>query len=382
MAAHAKFSPSSMKRLLACPGSAILSGGSDGSNSSSYAAAGTLMHEISELLLLGRIEDPPELGSIHNVDGHDVVWELDMQEGVHEYVGYVVDVVTPESELHVEVRVHLAEDVWGTSDVIVWHPGKRHVDVIDLKGGKGVLVDADTDQLKVYGLASIQTLGLNPLTVSLHVVQPRARDEDGNVVRVSHFTLIDLLEYKEDVLLPGIERLRAGDRTLKAGDHCRFCPAKGVCPELHQEAVRVAKMEFGDDPPEVDGMSDADLAEALDQAELISSWLEGVRAEVSRRLDTGVEVPGWKLVQKRGSRRWINADEAEKALVALGADPADYTETTLLSAVQLSKRWPDIYARVEADHVTKASSGTTLVREADSRPAVLCGAKHEFAEDA
>lgn len=380
MAAHAKWSPSSMKRLLKCPYSATLAmrvGG--GSNGSIYAAEGTLMHEVGEKLLLGQIDSPPEFGSVHTIDGHQVEWTRDMQAAVEVYVDYVRGLVRPGSQLHVEVRVVIDEDVWGTSDIIIWHPDTRHMDVADLKGGKGVVVDADSDQLLVYAVAAMNTMGVEPLTVTTHIVQPRAIGEGGGI-RTSKFTTIDLWHWRDTVLNPGIERLQNGDTTIEAGDHCRFCPAKGVCPEMQRKALAVAKMEFGEAPPEVTTMSDDELATALDQAELINEWVKGVRAEASRRLDVGGSIPRWKLVPKRATRKWINEKEALERLAELGLESWQFTETSILSVAQLAKALPEAYAQIEGDLVSKTSSGSTLVREGDPRKALVLGPKADFSE--
>jgi len=43
-------------------------------------------------------------------------------------------------------------------------------------------------------------------------------------------------------------------------------------------------------------------------------------------LENGVEVPGWKLVAKRGTRQWVNEEAMVAAMTEQGLTLADITE--------------------------------------------------------
>lgn len=387
MAAHAKYSPSSMKRLLACAGSAVLSAqieDPEQSGSSIYAAEGTLIHAVSEARLNREYFGATspllalEVGDDLKLEGHWIVWDLSMEQAAQDYIDYIKDRLTGDCELFIEQRVKLTDDVWGTADCLLWNAETRHLDVIDLKGGRGVLVDADSDQLLVYALAAVKTQNLNPLTVTTHIVQPRARDPEGDIARQSEFTYLDLLDYEDRELTPGLERLRAGDMTLRHGDHCRFCPAKARCPELAKLSLETARMEFDSIPPPVASLSEDELSEIMDKADVIIDFLKAVQAEISGRLDRGVPVSGWKLVPKRALRKWTDEAKVYEAVEAFGLDMSDVSEPKLLTCAQFEKRFPDIYAGIAPDLVVKESSGTTLARESDARTAAKVGPRAEF----
>jgi hypothetical protein len=91
-------------------------------------------------------------------------------------------------------------------------------------------------------------------------------------------------------------------------------------------------------------------------------------------LEDGGEVPGWKLVQKRASRKWSDEEAVEKKLKALKISLMDAKERpTLKSPAQIEK-----LCKAEgkdftklADLVVSESSGTTLAPASDKRPAVV-----------
>ena len=132
-----------------------------------------------------------------------------------------------------------------------------------------------------------------------------------------------------------------------------------------------------------DSLSGADLGRILNKVEIMELWIRAVREEASHRLDTGKEVPGWKLVQKRATRKWVDEPRAGAALIAAGLPPDALYLTELRSPAQIEKIAPKAAAmalkQVFADHVHAVSSGTTLAPESDARPAVASGA-HAFAD--
>jgi hypothetical protein len=99
----------------------------------------------------------------------------------------------------------------------------------------------------------------------------------------------------------------------------------------------------------------------------------------------GVTLPGFKLVEKRPSRKWKNQGDviewAEKAAI----DP--YAPRELLSVAQLETKVAEGAPRgkkkeakaVLAEFIESISSGTTLVTEDDARPAVKVLGSNDFA---
>ena len=148
------------------------------------------------------------------------------------------------------------------------------------------------------------------------------------------------------------------------GDHCRWCAAKPVCPLLTGAVDRAVKANLKN-------VDVGQLAQMLEQAPLIEEYLASVRALALLMLEEGQRVPGFKMVQKRATRQWIDASEAKAALSRLGLDDTELTETKLVSPAQAEKALKKRKLELPDDLVVAVSSGTTLAPESDPRPPVL-----------
>ena len=85
-------------------------------------------------------------------------------------------------------------------------------------------------------------------------------------------------------------------------------------------------------------------------------------------IEEGQAVPGYKLVNKRATRSWLDADKAAAWLTAAGAEPY---EEKIISPAAAEKLLKSAKIALPADLVTAVSSGSTLVAESDPRPAVV-----------
>jgi hypothetical protein len=88
-------------------------------------------------------------------------------------------------------------------------------------------------------------------------------------------------------------------------------------------------------------------------------------------LEEGQPVPGFKLVQKRANRQWVNDDEAQAALARLGLDDTELTVTKLVSPAQAEKALKKRKLALPGELAVAVSSGTTLAPESDPRPAAV-----------
>jgi len=190
--------------------------------------------------------------------------------------------------------------------------------------------------------------------VDLTIVQPNA---PGQKVRRWSLTVVDVLMWVHEVLIPGIRRAQEEPNTFFSGPQCRFCPATPVCPHLHQKATEQAMQQFG--------MTDTndDIARWLDEAEAVETWIDSVRALAKSKLEHQEAIPGWELAPTRPTRSWDDPTAVEDLLLRAGLPQQDYLETKLRSPAQLQKRlkpghWAAVAARVQA-----ISSGTRLSRK-------------------
>jgi hypothetical protein len=88
-------------------------------------------------------------------------------------------------------------------------------------------------------------------------------------------------------------------------------------------------------------------------------------------LEAGKPVPNYKLVAKRGTRKWTNESEAVESLLALGLTNDDIYDSKLVSPAQAEKKLKALKLPMPDDVVAVVSSGSTMAHESDPRPTVL-----------
>lgn len=378
--AHAEFSASGSHRWLNCPGSHALSKNAPPQRESAYAAEGTKAHECLEFLLKNRQRLKQAVKTARKT------YDEDMVEHALFATDYVLERLAdyPNAMLLSETKVDSSPFTctgqFGTLDVSIIDEFGRLI-VIDYKYGAGYAVDPEGDdgtgnpQLTYYALALSHQYHHNFAEVELVVIQPRAFHESGDVVRSFVMSMDDLIAWGPR-FREGVMATSDAAAPLKSGTWCKFCPAATICPELKDNALKTAQVVFSDteglvSAPEPGMLQLPDLGTVLAATYKLEDWIEKVREHATHVLERGGEVPGFKLVDKRSPRRWTDEERASADARKLFGDSA-FTEPRLLSPAQLEKaqkKAPGLDAWVEA-RVTTASSGTTLVRDSDKRPAV------------
>jgi hypothetical protein len=342
-----------------------------------FTREGTAAHELSDAILTGGAVPTTTI----TVEGEAIEVTDEMRVAVNDYVAYI-NVLRESADWHaIEQRF--------TMDLL-WHPNEAPepmfgsadyvgvsgpvLDVADLKFGKGVPVSAENNaQLLFYAtgvwlwlLENRSDLASKIERVRLHIVQPRI----STVPSTAEITLLDLLMWAEEILKKSVDDITAGNTSFKAGAHCGFCLGKGVCPELAAEAMKAAKNVFPPAPPQT--ISDDEIGEALTRAELVSMWLNGVRAEVETRIRHGKKVPGFKMVEKKGYRQWTNANDVLGFLAEeFQTQPTMFqSEPELLSPAQVEKKLKAMGEdpAILSPYITAPTTGLTLVPETDKRP--------------
>jgi hypothetical protein len=237
MTDHAAASPSSATMWLNCPASITLAEGRT-RPSSRYAKEGTAAHTISEMILGGDMLPPGKL----TVEGTEFITGMEMLRNIRPYLDYVLHLADVADEIHYETRVHIDDLVWGTSDCAA-RTGTI-LDIADLKYGKGVHVEPDSAQLRIYALAAANTLWPDHLIehVNLTIVQPRMDPEPKSF----YLSAEELWAWKENVLMPAIDRITMGDTTEKAGSWCRWCIRKSECAAFASHKSSIAAEIFDD----------------------------------------------------------------------------------------------------------------------------------------
>lgn len=362
-AAHSKLGASSMYRWRACPGSVRLSASLPPAPESSYAQEGTKAHDLAAAILQ---------------DGkfcrEAMLADPEMLEAVTVYTSHVFDLMKQGGEVMVEQRFDLSRvypGCFGTSDAVVYFEKTKTLHVIDYKHGEGIPVSImeggkPNPQLMYYALGAMIHLAKLPVTnVVITIVQPRCYHADGPV-RSLEVHPMDVIEFMAD-LQDYAAATEKPDAAIVPGSHCRFCPAQAVCPKLSENATELAKTVFDSALP----YDMAKLTLAMKMLPNIESWASSVREFAYAQAMSGVEIPGWKLVEKVARRKWNGDVTADTLTEALGILPEEaFEEPKVKSPAQIEKLLSKGDKKKLEGLVTAVSSGLTLVEESNTRPAV------------
>lgn len=373
---HAEYSASGSSRWLNCPGSHAASKLVPELPESKYAAEGTKAHACLELLLQNRANLPAALKLASKS------YTKEMIDHAMDAVNYIVARAAelPGSVILCEQKVSSTPflgvpNQFGTLDVSIVQEFGRLI-VMDYKYGGGIAVEPREDdgrlnsQLVYYGLGLSFEFDHNFSEVELVVIQPRAYHESGETTRSALATMDELISWA-DLFHAGVRETKTS-RKRKSGKWCKFCPAAIECPELKDKSFRDAQIVFSDSAGITELPSPTvlpNLGTILGACNKLEDWIAKVRAHAIDVLNRGGEVEGWKLVEKRGTRKWVDADAAAVEAVNAFGDDA-FTEPVLKSPAQIEKTFGKAAKGWVADRTTTVVSGTTLTTADDKRPAV------------
>ena len=366
---HATLAPSAAHRWMECPGSVRLCS-TIPNVESPYAALGTFAHEIASLCLRSNQD------GVHMIGETDMlhVVDEDMAGHIQDYLDAVREVVEAsgkEASMLVEQKVAALDDVYGTADAVVIDDTVLHV--FDYKHGAGVLVEVENNpQLRIYAVGVLRTFVkecVNVQRIKVHIVQPR--HHHGGHVEES-ITRDDLIQWAQ-TMGTRASATYVPDAPLKAGEHCRFCDAKPSCPQLRKDSLARTQHLFEDgdldkpkDPPLPATLTPDQLAEALQAFPMIEQWMHAVRENAYDRAAKGEMLPGFKLVDKKSHRKWLDEDVTRIILEAYDVDPDAPAKT--LSPAQAEKKIPKDQRRALMPQLArKSKTGTVLVPESDKR---------------
>ena len=405
---HATWSASATERNWQCAGALALTHDLP-ETTNRHADWGTCAHEIAEICLRENRHADDFIGTVRR--GKEFEFEVDeeMAETAQIFIDYCRERET-EAELLIEQSFSLDAistpmDAGGTADVVLLYYFQPLLEVVDLKGGKGIVVEVrNNKQLRMYALGAILAKpSLRTERVKLTVVQPRAYHEDGPI-RSETITVIELLEWANDLSVAMHKAAEAmrwrangemdADRWnqlyLKAGDHCKFCKAAGSCPALEKKALSTASAWFDDlgqlkglEPP--NAFTPERAAQILDAAEMISDWISAIRSYWHEQAETGVDIPGYTLVESKKRKKWNVDVEIEVAGIARKAGLSTdkiYNSPKLRTPKQIE----DELSKIDASSaITKMSrlysrppAGTNLVKLSKTSRTAVAPIAHQY----
>lgn len=369
---HALLSASGAHRWLHCTGSPLLE--KDFPDSTSvYAQEGTLAHYLCELKLMAYTGEitKRKLTSMKNKLMKSELWQPEMDSTSEAYLDYIKDITmsyTVKPVILTEKRVDFSRYVpegFGTADCLILAGDTLHV--VDYKHGKGVVVDADHNpQMMLYALGAMSELSLLYRFKFVHmtIVQPRVNN-------ISEFTMTadELIEWGESVVKPKAEAAMSGKGEFEAGDWCRFCRAKQQCKTRYESNDSLYPQLSAQHDPRL--ITLAELGEYLKRGRDMAAWLEDMKEYALSESLAGVEVPGWKAVEGRGSRAFTNTDDAVDTLIKNGIDESVLYERRVLTLAQMEKAvGKKAFGELVGDLVVKNPGKPTLVEESDKRPRI------------
>ena len=352
---------STAKRVISCPGSVALVQQMPPKPSSKYADEGTLLHNvIAEILTTDRTPES-YLGTVYE----GITLDQDLIDAKLRPALDALNDIDPDKTMDYMVEQvvgfgDLLPGVFGSADLI-GRLGNRAI-VLDWKFGSGVAVDVEENaQAMFYAAAAMRTPETawafeGATEIECIIVQPPS-------VKRWVATFDRIAQFERELLI-AVKTAQLPDAPLSSGDHCRWCAAKPVCPVMTGAVDRALKNKLH-------AIDAAQIGVYLKQAELLEAWISGVNELAYQMLDEGLSVPGYKLVPKRSTRKWIDDEVALQALERLGLDKQELVETTVVSPAKAEKLLKKQKIALPADLVVSISTGNTLVTEDDPRPAVM-----------
>lgn len=372
MGKHAFLSPSSSHRWLHCTPSACLE--SKFENKTTQAAEeGTAAHAQCEHKLkraLRRRSTRPT--SPYDSD--------EMQECTDAYVDFVLEQLDIAKQrckdplVLIEQRVDFSKyvpDGYGTADCVIVSDDNLHI--IDFKYGMGVLVNAyENPQMKCYALGALAIYDslYDIKEVSMSIFQPRRENVSTWTIPVDELTT-----WANEVLKPKAEMAMKGEGEYYPGEWCTFCRASVRCRARADEKLKLARDEFKLPPL----LTDEEIEEILVVLPDLSKWANEVMAYATdAAVNHGKQWEGFKLVEGRSIRKYVNEDEVAQA--AKDAGYKDIYRQSLIPLTEMQKlmgkqQFEDILGGL----IIKPQGKPTLVPNSDKRKAIeTTNAKKEF----
>lgn len=363
MGSHALLSASSSKRWLNCPPSARLCAEVE-DTTSEYAKEGTEAHTLCEYkvkTMLGiEMQDPTADLSYYDEE---------MERCANDYACYIMegleDIKTYCNDplVLIEQRLDFSKyvpDGFGTGDCLIVADNTLYI--IDFKYGKGVEVDSeDNPQMMCYAIGALELFDrlYDIENVCMIIFQPRIEN-----ISVSNMSVTELYNWAENTLKPIAQLAYEGKGEFKAGDHCQFCKIKASCRKRAEYNMELAKYDF-EEPAE---LTDEEISEILIKSGDLVSWVSDVKEYALNQAIQGKNYPNLKLVEGRSNRKYLNEEEAARAVIAAGYDPYEKKLLGITSMTSLLGKTK--FMEVLGDLVYKPQGKPTLVLESDKRPAM------------
>lgn len=370
MAGHALLSPSASHRWLHCTAAPRLEEGIK-DEGSDYAAEGTLAHAYCAMKLKNFLGLPTDGGKEEIAALQEKYGTGEMAEYTDTYVTIVLEkynaarAATPDAQLLVETRLDFSDyvpEAFGTADAIIIADGT--MEVIDFKYGKGVKVSAvENPQMMIYALGAYARFAFEYRIDNLRatIVQPRIDN-----LSEYEITVEELTAWAANVLAPAAEKAYKGEGPQTPGAWCQFCKVKNQCRALANKCKEVVAVDPKLITPE-------ELAkDVLPMVPIVKTWISGVEDFALAQALSGIQLPGWKIVEGRSVRKITDTDSVAAVLTKNGYKQNDiFKPVEMRTITDLEKLvGKKQFAAMCGEWINKPQGKPTLAPEGDKRKAI------------
>lgn len=379
---HSRYPASASARWINCPGSIRLSDQCQTEdNGSTYAEEGSVAHEAAEIKIRIATDKTVKADDLKKVMKSEY-WDGEMDEATDYYRDVVLERYNAAgmgAELMVEQRVDYSDYAphgFGTSDAVIVNDDT--IEVIDLKYGKGIKVSAQGNpQMRLYALGALEIFGdlYDFQNVRYTIIQPRL-----DHVSAEEITVEELVAWGNNVVKPAAEAAARPDAPIRAGEHCRWCPAKAICRERAEANLALARYDF----KRGDLLGDEEISDILTRADELARWVSDIQEYALAQAMDGKEYDGWKLVEGRSVRKYADDLKVADALQAAGYDEAMLYERKLLGITAMEKLvGKKKLTETLGDLIIKPAGKPVLVPASDKREAIntAAGAAADFKQE-
>lgn len=365
------------------------------STESEYAAEGTAMHAVMEVLFgpKGESLQPRDLIGEHFYDRRLTLEHVEtMIEPALDLIDELCAAYPDGGEYFVlgteaEVTFPDIPGAFGSLDLRL--ANDEHVLMIDYKFGAGVgvkavysdpaLGDYVNPQLSYYATAALNTLpaaDFKGKKLVLAIIQPR----EPTGAALTH-TIVDRKELKafKEALVDAVIEALGRKPHRERGEHCRFRPCKATCPLwtgplLDAAALGVVKPT----QPEAGKVTSFGqyLADAKGLLDTVAPLKKEIDAQIHAYLEAGGVVPGWRLKDQVPDRKWLAPEVVAPKLLGLGLKEDEvYQPKKLQTFKVVDAAAKKLGVEIPADlRPRPPSSGTTVCPVDDAAPPANRGA--------
>jgi hypothetical protein len=388
MTKHALLAASSAKRWMNCPPSAKAENAVP-EQQSLFATEGSFAHDVAHMLLVEYLGRADHIGLAewqHQLTASDL-YTQDLLDYVHIYVDLVIEKINAARAMSRDAVILLEQKLdyspwapggFGTGDAVLYADG--YLEVIDLKFGRGVPVSAeDNPQLRLYALGALNredAFLYSIQKVIMTIAQPRLDSITSETMSVA-----ELLAWAESEVKPKAQLAYEGKGDFSDGDWCRFCKIKHTCRKRAEGSL--ALQTYGRKEPHL--LTIPEIADILGKADQLVAWATDVKTWALEQAEKhNVSYPGWKLVEGRSNRAYIDEKTVANTLLDAGytpdiiRKPDELLGVTAMEKLLGKKRFAEMLEGL----VIKPPGKPALVPIGDKRPAInsLEAARADFAD--